>query len=354
MNTDETGLLHAIYDEPFDVVPRRVYADWLEEHGATGLAALQRMWMPDGSHRELPEWQRLCEQVHAAVDVDCPPCASGGLYIHPNLHATLYGDWPLDSVAALDDLHRWMNRHRIQALICPQHQQNFSILFSHGLAQDLRQWYPQQVCLSSLVTHRSRECHFEGLIELWLEWNRLPISHLVELVELGDFPQLRGLFLPSSRASPHEMHRLFRNATIQRLTFLGWNIRRSVDWDFSDLLNLGPLPRVRTLHIHDRGQTGKGINACEITEQLVPNIRSLLLLGPSFQTMEQLAKSLIVGQLQELTIESLLELDEFYLRIAERLGPHCRLNLPFGRVSPATRHRLSAMLGPRFRHETYP
>ncbi|MEN0063000.1 MAG: TIGR02996 domain-containing protein [Myxococcota bacterium] len=64
---DETVLLRAVRDDPTALAPRRVYADWLDEHGRTSAATVLR---------EEPVWQRdarggpsLVAVSQAAADV---------------------------------------------------------------------------------------------------------------------------------------------------------------------------------------------------------------------------------------------------------------------------------------------
>src|SRR5262249_31895063 len=65
---DQQGLLAAIADAPDDELPRRAYADWLEESGHRDRAALLRLAC-DGESPGLsrPEFQALRKQTEAAT-----------------------------------------------------------------------------------------------------------------------------------------------------------------------------------------------------------------------------------------------------------------------------------------------
>lgn len=59
---EKVAFLQAIKDDPYDATTRRVYADWLEDHGFDDEARVQREWTPE-KHKEaeafVARWAKL-------------------------------------------------------------------------------------------------------------------------------------------------------------------------------------------------------------------------------------------------------------------------------------------------------
>ena len=352
MNTDETGLLHAIYDEPFDVVPRRVYADWLEEHGATGLAVLQRMWMPDGSHLKTDEWKQGEQRLLDEVREHCPEGVIVELDGRLVLRATLPGDWPADSVSALDDLHRWMSEHHIQGLQLPLPCHDFPQLFDHPLVGDLRQLMPQRVQLTSFLERRTHGFSLEGLLHLYLERSPLKVEHLCRLLESDLFPHLLGLSLPERPFAALELRRLFGSPTSRHLSQIVWHLGEHPYWKEADLLDLEPLVNVRELVFHVQDKSKEALLALRILPHLFPQLESFSINNVTNRIMSRIIGQLPVEQLRaiRLSTDRLAEAEKI-VHLAEGIGPTGLLTVKDPFLLPAMRDRLREMLGPRFRHE---
>ena len=68
--SDEAGLLAAIRERPADDFPRRVYADWLDDHGQTERAEFIRLHLDvarcDEADPRLAAWLARLHRLHAA------------------------------------------------------------------------------------------------------------------------------------------------------------------------------------------------------------------------------------------------------------------------------------------------
>ena len=353
MNSDETGLLHAIYDEPFDVVPRRVYADWLEDQGATGLAALQRMWMPDGSHKDLDQWWQQRKDLQYQVGKEAPEGISLHLGDEGELWALVPSGWKTADTLDLDSLHRWMSRHHVWRLSLAQTIGSLMRWIRHPMVGQLIGLGCSDG-LASLFVGLSHTHRFPHVVDLHLDTFRGPLDGLRWLLERGEFPQLRWL-TPGGRYSPAEMRRFLRDRAIQKVNRVRLHMGDLENLRDADLNDLCPLPAVRSLVLVDERLRRGRPRAERLIRQVFPGLQSLTLIVPCGQTLSRLPEAMDLEQLRELRVHSCVEnAEDQLIHVAEKLPATACFSFCEDEPSPGLIDRLSEMLGPRFRHETYP
>jgi uncharacterized protein (TIGR02996 family) len=105
-DADEDGLVRAIWADPFDDVARSVYADWLEERGASQRAALLR---PGEDHPGILSslWGRMSADAPCAVQA----CHSTAGLLHVSVSVR-----SLRSKAFQRDGPAWLRRHHVANL----------------------------------------------------------------------------------------------------------------------------------------------------------------------------------------------------------------------------------------------
>jgi uncharacterized protein (TIGR02996 family) len=343
--------LHTIYDDPFDVVPRRVYADWLEEHGATGLAALQRLWMPDGSHAQTNEWKQGERRLLNEVRDHCPEGVRVNLEGDIELWAQPPDAWSARDARAMQALYDWMTNHHVQGLVLPRDCSAFAPWCRHPLAAGLRALAPGRATLAALCMQTPWRYPLNGLLYANLSESAVTLDHLRWLQEAGVLPALRGMALPNFPFSRAPWNRWLRDPISQQLRELVVNARSFEKWNREMLLDLPCLPSVRTLTLWQHTVPSDGVCALDLLERHFPNIRSLSLVNVTAEMLQRLPDVVAVERLHDLSLVRCGPLGQALLPIAEALKPSGRLWIT-GAVLPDTRERLQEMLGPRFRHET--
>jgi uncharacterized protein (TIGR02996 family) len=103
-DADEDGLIRAIWADPFDELPRRVYADWLQEQGLPDHAAL----LGPANYQRPASFNRIVERMRKDAPVLFTPFLSEEGLLWVTIHTVA-----LRSKAFKSDGPAWMRRHHV-------------------------------------------------------------------------------------------------------------------------------------------------------------------------------------------------------------------------------------------------
>jgi uncharacterized protein (TIGR02996 family) len=315
--------LHAIYDEPFDVVPRRVYADWLEEHAAPVHAALVRYQARQGEPASPPKgWlDRLREEAPCPLQLGL----SDGLLLHMRLKRELTTQPRL-----VTRLVNWMNRHHIHGVALSA-RPNLGWWFNLPLWSATVRLELSGVALNEgNVATLIRSEYLRDLLDLDLSFTQMTENSLRRLLGQERWCLLRALDLSGLRLPEWFWPLFVRWPVMQQLARLRL---RDVNWrpHALEAIRDGPsLPSLRELVI---GPLEPGVEIlCQWTT--LPGLQSLSLYYPRLLRVDRLLTARWWPQLRFLAILQ-QTLDDSILALADGLPPLCRLLIPREGVSDA-------------------
>jgi uncharacterized protein (TIGR02996 family) len=221
---DEDGLVRAIWADPFDEVPRLVYADWLDERGSHLHAAILRA---RGAERS-KHWEALVAHMQGSTPWEFMPSLSGEglvgvvMYVRSLRAKTFQRDCPA-----------WLRRHHIVKMTVWGASGNWADFFSCDWLAHTRglSFYGNRF---DAVDALAASPHLAGLASLTLNPNWVPLDRLASLFRDGGLRGLCHLARPDTTLelntlqaiadapfAPHLRHLAVGRMTEEPMAFLG-------------------------------------------------------------------------------------------------------------------------------------
>lgn len=217
---DESGLLQAIADDPDDDVPKRIYADWLEENGDPEWAELIRLCLGSPFLRPVERQRGLVDSIvkrrGAGLPDDMVSCdyRTGLLTVITNFRT-------FQSKVFQDNAVAWFENARIQGLILYGNTKFWDRVAASPVLAAVRDLHLTNNALPIAgLTALCASPHVGGLHTLRLDGNRLWNQGLQILSRSTTFPRLRRLILPDNGINTDGLAALVEWPQLDRLTTL--------------------------------------------------------------------------------------------------------------------------------------
>jgi uncharacterized protein (TIGR02996 family) len=318
---DEAGLVRAIIADPDDIVARRVYADWLEEHGAEQLAELVRLCCEDrGAH--IARYNSLTRSLKQAVVATAPGYTRLVRFNAAGLPVVTMAMRKVLTKGLEPVTEAWLKRHHVHGLDIHGRvadPNRLAALPAFGWARCLR--FRGMHLRDKGVAGLAGSPHLGGLLELDVYDNRLGAPGLVELFRDSRLPGLCSLDLGGNRPGAEGLRALAESAAgggLARLDLLNTHPERAavavlagspglrqlrhlnlsynrLDDDALGLLAESPhLPRLASLDLSSNEVTDAGVAAL-VGSALLSRLRWLSLVYNPVSDPRPLARALPPG-----------------------------------------------------------
>jgi uncharacterized protein (TIGR02996 family) len=349
---DENGLLRAIIDDPDDDVPRRIFADWLEENGEPQRGELIRLQCDPSSWQQTHgRRQALTRAIFARFPgVMQEQVQVGRCWFDRGLLTVVTNMRTFQSRVFQEQAPTWARQQRVHGLMLLGTTKHWKKVADAAVLEafhelDLRSNDLQDAGLGALLGSP----HLAGLHTLRLFNNR--VRHgLVTLARSTTLPRLRRLELPNNHVSLESLHALAGWPAAQRLTTLDLQCNHLNAAEVSVLCNSPHLTGLVRLNLQYCGIGDNGARVLAGSPHL-DGLRHLELThtGIGDSGARLLAESPYLRRLQTLNLGNNLITDEGaeVLASSPMMSEMQRLVLASSKVSEGALARLRQRLGER-------
>lgn len=345
---DEAGLWQAIVDDPDDDLPRQIYADWLDEEGQTARAELMR-----GQLGLVPTVSSSGDGYTSHIDQWLGPLKEyiERRYFERGLLRVIVSMRTFLSKTFQENAAGWFRAARVNALEIQGNTSNWAKVTGSPVMAAVH-----ELRLSGGEMGRNAlpalagSPHLTGLHTLHLSNAWMGARNFQPIIEKGNLPRLRRLYMHRCSVRLEMLHALVRWNQASRFTSLTLPDNWISAAEASVLFTSPTMSGLRHLDLRQNSIGNEGVRALVDSPHLT-HLRSLSLyrcnVGP--EGALALAEATGLGRLEslDLTSNSISEAGALALANSQSLGNLKRLHLSERLLNESCRTEIQNLLGDR-------